>query len=293
MTFVASLWRHPWVRHLRLGFNLMLAPIFLWGVLLAGGSLVDGRVWAAFVSLHVFLYGGTNAFNSYYDEDEGPIGGMLHPPAVDPGLLPFSLAFQALGLPLALVAGLPFAAAWLALFAVFTAYSHPAIRLKAHPAAALSAIALGQGAIGFLAGWLAGTASPGSLAGPDAMLGALTTCLLLTGLYIVTQSYQVEEDRRRGDRTLPVLIGPRAALRLAAAILVVGGAAIAAFVAPRFGTGWAAPLFLGFVAGAAWLVRFAGGFDPEDVANNFHRVMGFAAASSGALTLFILWHLLV
>ena len=39
------------------------------------------------------------------------------------------------------------------LFAIFTAYSHPAVRLKARPAAALSAIALGQGALAFALGW--------------------------------------------------------------------------------------------------------------------------------------------
>ena len=292
MAAPAKLWRHPWVRHLRLGFNLLLAPIYLWGVLLAGGSLARAEVWVGFVALHVFLYGGTNAFNTYYDRDEGPIGGMLHPPAVDEGLLPFSLAFQAVGLPLALIAGLPFAAAWLALFAVFTAYSHPAVRLKARPAAALAAIALGQGGVGFLAGWLAAGSPPSSLARPDAILGAVTTCVLLTGLYIVTQSYQVDEDRRRGDLTLPVVLGPRAALRVAVAILAIGGAAIVAFVVARFGGGWGIVLAVGFAAGGGWLLRFAARFDPADVAGNFHRVMGFSAAASALLAAFILWHML-
>ena len=78
---------------------------------------------AGYLSVHLFLYGGTTAFNSYYDRDEGPVGGMLEPPGVSPGLLPFSLAVQALGLPLALLVGRGFTLAWLLLFLVFTAAS--------------------------------------------------------------------------------------------------------------------------------------------------------------------------
>lgn len=284
-------WGHPWVRHLRLGFNVLLAPIFLWGVLLAGGSVADPHVWVGFLSLHVFLYGGANAFNSYYDRDEGPIGGMLDPPPVDEGLLPFSLAVQAVGLPLAVWVGPPFLAAWLALAAVFAAYSHPAVRWKARPAAALAAIALGQGGLGFLAGWWSTGAGWSSALRAEAWWGAAITCVLLTGLYVVTQSYQVQEDRSRGDRTLPVLLGARRALRLAAGLLAVGGAAIALYAGPRFGWGWSALLLAGAGLGAAWLARFAQGFDEGAVAANFRRVMVFASTSSGALTGFLLWHL--
>ncbi len=73
------------IRHLRLPFNLLLSPIYLWGVLLAGGTLWDPSFWLGYVTLHLFLYGGGTAFNSFYDRDEGPIGGMAHPPPVDRG----------------------------------------------------------------------------------------------------------------------------------------------------------------------------------------------------------------
>ncbi|MEZ4680201.1 MAG: UbiA family prenyltransferase [Caldilineaceae bacterium] len=65
--------------HLRLHYQLLLAPIFLWGYLLAGGQ-PDGSFGLAFVAFHLFLYGGMTAFNSYYDRDEGPIGGLEEPP---------------------------------------------------------------------------------------------------------------------------------------------------------------------------------------------------------------------
>lgn len=286
-------WRHPWVRHLRLPFNLLLSPLYLWGVLLAGGGLRSLDVWLGYLALHVFLYGGTNAFNSYYDRDEGPIGGMLEPPPVDPGLLPFSLAWQAAGLPLAWLVNPPFALAWALLFLVLAAYSHPAVRFKRDPAAALLAVALGQGGIGFAAGWLAARPEPPSLLGAPALWGMLTTALILAGLYVVTQSYQTVEDRARGDRTLPVLWGPRTALRAAAAALALGGALMLAFVAARFGVPWAAALGAHLVPLGAWLWRWSGRFDEADAQGEFRRTMRFAALASGGLTLFLLARLAI
>ena len=121
-------------------------------MLLAGGR-VAGRTLLAFLLLHVLLYGGANAFNTYYDRDTGPIGGLERPPPVRRELLPWSLGLQATGFPLALLVSLRFAAIYLTLFLLFTAYSHPAVRIKRRPWWSLAAIGLGQGGLGFLAGW--------------------------------------------------------------------------------------------------------------------------------------------
>src|ERR1700682_3221023 len=116
--------------HLRLHFQLLLAPVFLWGWLLAGGGLSQS-VALGFVAFHFFLSARTTAFTSYYDRDVGPVGGLERPPSVVPALLPFSQAVQAVGALLAALVNLPF---WLA-YAVFVglsfAYSHPRFRWKA------------------------------------------------------------------------------------------------------------------------------------------------------------------
>lgn len=284
-------WHHPYFRHLRLNFNLLLTPIYLWGALLAGGEIWSGAFWLGYLALHVFLYGGTTAFNSYYDRDEGPIGGMLEPPAVDRGLLTFSLAWQGLGLLLALLVNLPFALAYFALFLIATAYSHPLTRFKASPAAALLAVALGQGAVGFAAGWLVFRPSGGTLLEIDALVGMLTTALVVTGLYIVTQSYQTSADRARGDLTLPVLWGARQALVAAAGVLAAGGGLLVLVMGARFGSGWAAALFAFFAVVGAWLVLWARTFDEARVKENFRTAMRLTAVSSLGLSLFLLYHL--
>ncbi len=293
-------WR-SYLLHLRLPFQLLLSPVYLWGVLLAGGSIASAEFWLGYFSLHLFLYGGTTAFNSYYDRDEGPIGGMLQPPKVDEGLLPFSLAVQAVGLIPAALVGWRFLLAWLALFLVFTAYSHPAVRLKASPAAALSAIGFGQGALGFALGWLAGragdlgraasdhatVAAPGGLFSPAALIGAASTALIVTGLYLVTQCYQEEEDRARGDRTIAVLVGARRSLQLALVPMALGGAVLVAWCWVNLGVGWAVGLAAFFALLGGTQLLWASGFDSRSVEQNFRTAMRFTTAASLGLSVFL------
>lgn len=286
-------WTHPWFRHLRLHFNALLTPIYLYGIVIGADAtglshpLSDPATWLGWLSLHLFLYGGTTAFNSYYDRDEGPVGGMLRPPAVDAGLLPFSLAVQAVGLALAAVVGTAFMVAWVALFLVFAAYSHPAIRLKASPVTALTAIALGQGAVGFVLGWTV-VAPPDALIAPFVLLRMAATAAIVTGLYVVTQSYQVREDGARGDRTLPVLLGPTRALRVAVAVATPGGLVLVADVARLAGTWPALLVAAAFASLAAWLLRWAAGFDPAATEENYRTAMRVTALASVALTALLL-----
>lgn len=283
--------RSDYFRHLRLGFNLLLAPVFLWGAFLAGGDIGLPGFWFGFVSLHLFLYGGTTAFNSYYDRDEGPVGGMLEPPAVEAGLLPFSLAVQALGLLPAALTGVPFLLGWLALFAIFTAYSHPAVRLKANPVAALTAIGLGQGALGFALGWLA-VSEPTGLVGNAGLLGMISTSAVVLGLYLVTQSYQAQEDAARGDRTLAVVLGARRSLLLALLPLGFGGSLVGWWVGLRLGWIWAGALACFFFALGLWLVLWSARFDEDHVRQNFRVAMRFTTTASLGLSFVLLLHLL-
>lgn len=189
--------------HLRLPFQLMLAPIFLLGVWITGAGFV--RWIVPFVLVHVGLYGGATAYNSYHDQDQGPIGFLKRPIAATRFVRDGGIAFQVIAVAglavLRPVAGL--VAATMALMGI--AYSHPRMRWKASTAGGLIAVALGQGAGAVLLGYLsAGGPLPAvtTLAGAAAGAGILTA-----GIYPLTQIYQIEEDRNRGDITLPVRIG--------------------------------------------------------------------------------------
>jgi hypothetical protein len=132
------------VRHLRLQFQFILAPIFLLGYDLTGAPLT----WSflpLFLLIHVGLYGGATAYNSYYDRDKGPIGGMKQPLAVDAAELYGGLLLQALALLGLLWWGLRMFLGGLAMGGLGILYSHPHWRWKARPVLSLLAVSLGQG----------------------------------------------------------------------------------------------------------------------------------------------------
>jgi 1,4-dihydroxy-2-naphthoate octaprenyltransferase len=243
-----------YIVHLRLPFMPTLAPIFLWGALLSGGAW-DGATTAAFVALHLFLYPAATAFNSAYDKDEGPVSGLERPPRVPPGLLGFAILLAAAGAGAALFAGPGFLCVY-ALIVVWTAaYSHPATRWKASPWKSAAAIALGQGALGFAAGWIA--AAPLDPRDEALFAGAAGAALTALGLYPATQVFQLEEDWERGDRTLALVMGPAAALRFGATCLALAGAVTVWLVERRFGRPDAVLIALGYAALILSLERLA------------------------------------
>ena len=284
------------VVHLRLPFQLLLAPVFLWGWLLAGEHLASGgpdavrRFGLAFVSFHVFLYGGVTAFNSYYDRDEGPVGGLERPPTVIPELLPFSLVVKTIGWALAALVNRPFFLIYGGFLALSMAYSHPRPRLKARPIPSLLVVGGGQGILAFLGGWAANRGEIASAVGPVGAIGALAATLLVLGLYPLTQVYQIGEDRLRGDRTIAVAWGPAASFRLALACQGFGGLAMLAVVS-RYGWGDAALVGAAILVQMSVVARWAARFDPHRVLGNYRRVMRLNAATSGGLALYLGYHL--
>ncbi|MCC5944667.1 MAG: UbiA prenyltransferase family protein [Bernardetiaceae bacterium] len=208
MSFISS----STIKHLRIPFSFFLMPVFC-----IAASQVSSFAWSDYavlwLVLHVFLYPASNGYNSYYDKDEGSIGGLEKPPPISPDLLYVSLFFDALAILIGvLYFNLTIGILLLIYGLVSKAYSHPAIRLKKYPFASLLVVAIFQGGFTYILCY-------GALSGYDAqdfgvanvflMYPALLSTLLLCGSYPMTQIYQHEEDARRGDRTLSLLLGKR------------------------------------------------------------------------------------
>jgi 4-hydroxybenzoate polyprenyltransferase len=257
--------------HLRLHFQVLLAPIFLWGYFLAGGH-PDRRFWLAFIAFHLFLYGGTTVYNSYYDRDEGPVGGLETPPPVTPEMLPSSLLVQAIGALLASLVSLPFLLIYLTIFILFTAYSHSASRLKRRPFVDLLTVALGQGVLAALAGWVTAQPDLHTLSGPD-WTALLAAALLTTGFYPIAQIYQIDEDRERGDITFAVWAGARGAFAFGLIMMSLAAAVLALIFNRLFGllqTLVLAVFCLGFLV---FIFYWACTYDPRQAIMNYRRVM--------------------
>jgi 4-hydroxybenzoate polyprenyltransferase len=234
------------VVHLRLPFQLALSSVFLWGVFVASGDFGPRTLlaWAAFT---IGLSGGATAFNSFYDRDRGPVGGLKHPPPVSGALLPFSIVVLTLGLAAAALAAVGIGAIYLVAALLFVLYSHPAVRTKRRPLLSLATVTLASGALTFLAGALSSERIPTGSSAPIA-LGALAASAVVAGFYPLTQLGQIEEDRERGDRTFAVAFGREAAFRWALPALAFAGAINVGLTAFVFGWAPAAGLALGLAS---------------------------------------------
>jgi 4-hydroxybenzoate polyprenyltransferase len=192
------------VTHLRLPYLLFLLP----GPYLIGGALSPRTAGAAFILqylvLHVLLFGGSTVYNSYWDKDEGPIGFLKHPPTMKPWMLSMSWSFQILGIlasALISVRLLPWC-----LFGVLASwvYSSPHIRWKGRPW--LSLLAVGAGSV--FASVMIGYVAYGGMGISSQVIqvGLASTCFVLS-FYPISQTFQIDEDRRRGDETFAVHYG--------------------------------------------------------------------------------------
>lgn len=262
---------------LRIRFIAVLAPLFLWGAFVHDAATFPGvRFWAAFVLYNLCLYGGVNALNTYYDRSTGPIGGLRKPPAVDPSLLRLAWGIQLVGLVVAAAMRLP--VAFLVIYVVFmalsVAYSHPAIRLKGSPLGSAAVVAVGQGALTFVAGFVAAGGDAAAVRGGTAALGALAAAALTLGMYPLTQLYQLDDDAKAGDRTLSRALGVRGSFAFSLLLLAIAGGAIIAVVHRLHGAVDAAlvgAFWLGHLVHIGWWGRT---FDGRGWERNYARVMG-------------------
>jgi 1,4-dihydroxy-2-naphthoate octaprenyltransferase len=241
---------------LRFPYGLFLSPVALFA-LVAVVPLDPLRSLLVLVAVHLFLYPASNGFNSFFDHDRGPIGGLARPPRPTIGLLRASLLLDLGALVIGFVVS-PWLAGGLLFYGLASkAYSWDRIRLKARPIASLLLIVLGQGAFTYLlvawwagsvpvlpAGvglhsgdslWLKGRAVAdflgpvGVLFGNKLLFGAVVTTLFLAGIYPLSQVYQHEEDARRGDLTYSRLVGLRGTFVSSALFLGLAAAGFAAF----------------------------------------------------------------
>ena len=215
---------------------IMAAHTALGYVLAVGlsGAAAGERVGPALLGLFLWvvcLNGGTLAINSAFDRDEGDVAYLRRPPVPPRHLAGFSLALMAAGQGLALLLGPSYALAYAVCLAMSLAYSVPPVRLKAVAGADWIINMWGFGTLTPYAGW----AATGLPLEPARGVVLLAFCPLFAALYPLTQLYQLEEDTRRGDRTLACVLGVRRSLTAA---VVSAALAFALFALAGVRAGW-------------------------------------------------------
>jgi lycopene elongase/hydratase (dihydrobisanhydrobacterioruberin-forming) len=178
------------------------------------GAGAGERLGAAFLGIALWvvcLNGGTLALNSAYDRDEGDIAYLRQPPAAPAHLAGFGLGLMLVGAGSAFLLPPGYTLAYLACLILSVLYSVPPLRLKAVPGLDWLINMVGFGTLTPYAGW----AATGLPLGAAGRLVLLAFCPLFAALYPLTQIYQIEEDTRRGDRTLARVVGVGGSLVLA------------------------------------------------------------------------------
>jgi 4-hydroxybenzoate polyprenyltransferase len=229
--------RFDYVLHLRPAEWPILAVHFLTGSALAIGlgNVISGRggwpLAAGALAFVVGLNGGTLALNSAFDRDEGDVAYLRRPPPPPRGLALFGLGLMLAGLGVATRLPRPYLVAYALCAVLSVLYSVPPIRLKAVGGVDWVVNMVGFGLLTPFAGW-AVTGSRVTLSGRVLLL---SFAALFGSLYPLTQLYQLEEDRRRGDRTLACLLGLDTSLALA---LLMAAIAFGGFVLAGTMSGW-------------------------------------------------------
>jgi 4-hydroxybenzoate polyprenyltransferase len=209
--------------HLRLFFSVFLLPVFLFAL-----SQVPEINWKdtilTFVVWHLLVYPASNGYNSYFDKDEGSIALIEKPPPVDKSLYYFPLLLDIIALLIAIYVG------WILFFAVLIyglfskMYSHPSVRLKKYPVVSFMIVFIFQGAFVY---W----STYASISGIDTLFGwnlnftiaGLICSCLIGATYPLTQVYQHEEDLKRGDKTLSLILGIRGSFYFSACLFLLSG----------------------------------------------------------------------
>ncbi|MFP4089662.1 MAG: UbiA family prenyltransferase [Cyclobacteriaceae bacterium] len=204
--------------HLRIPFSFFLLPVYLFALSLQRPEDPFYALLTFFI-IHFLLYPASNAYNSYFDKDEGSIGGLEKPPAVSAELYWTALLFDLMAILLGLLISWQFALMLLIYGLVSKAYSHPAIRLKKYPYGSWLIAGFFQGFFTVLMSYI-GIHKVGwpTLGQPAVLLTAVLSSLMLWGSYPMTQIYQHEEDSRRGDITLSYKLGVRGTFYFTAAV---------------------------------------------------------------------------
>ena len=180
------------------------------------------KAFLVFIIWHLFIYPASNGYNSYFDKDEGSIALLEKPPATDKSLYVFSLFLDLAGILLALLVSLEFTLAVFIYGLLSKLYSHPSVRLKKYPFISFLVVFIFQGAFVY---WASYSAIAGEklydVWSTGFFIAGISCSCLIGASYPLTQVYQHEEDSKRGDRTLSIVLGINGTFAFAASLFLL------------------------------------------------------------------------
>lgn len=208
---------------MRIPFSIFLMPIFWFAILANEAPFTQWHlVVLIFFILHILVYPASNGYNSYFDKDEGAIGGLEKPPTVNKELFYVVLIFDLLAIGLSFILGIKFAIGIIAYTLMSKAYSWDKIRLKRYPITSTLVVTIFQG---FAVYWMVNLGLNQQFEfTTSTLLFAVVSTLFLMGSYPITQIYQHEEDAERGDKTISIMLGVNGTFIFSGALFAIATA---------------------------------------------------------------------
>ena len=140
-----------------------------------------------------------------------------------------------------------------------------------------------------LSGWLSGSTSSDNFILLKLFLGIVSAAFLTLSFYPITQNYQVDQDRERGDKTLAVTVGVRQSFRFSLICMGISAFIICYILQKYFH--WSMAIFFSsyFIIISFWFFRWRNTFYSSDIYNNYDRMMRTNYLNSSLFVLFIIF----
>jgi len=155
---------------------------------------------------HLLVFPASNGYNSFNDEDDGPIGGLANPPKPTRTLLLVANFMDGLAVLLSFFVNLYFVFFVLLYVIASRLYSNKSVRLKKYPVLGFLIVFVFQGAWIFCANIFA-VSKTDLLYDTPVILSAIACSFLIGTIYPITQIYQHQADERDGVKTLSMALG--------------------------------------------------------------------------------------
>ncbi len=193
------------IKLLRFPFSIFLLPVSLFSFFYIQPKF-DSNLFLVLFIWHILVFPASNEYNSYNDQDEGPIGGLAAPPKPTKTLLILCNVMDGMAIALSFMINYYFAF-FVTIYIFFSRlYSSRVVRLKKFPVIGFLVVFIFQGAWIFYANIFA-FSSFELLFNPAVIFSAIASSFFIGTIYPLTQIYQHDSDRKDGVNTLSMLLG--------------------------------------------------------------------------------------
>lgn len=193
------------IKLLRFHFSIFLLPVSLFSFFYIHPG-IKYQLFLVIAIWHLMVFPSSNGYNSYHDQDDGPIGGLASPPKPTKLLIQLCNIMDGVAILLSFLVNMYFVF-FVAFYIVASRlYSNRGIRLKKYPVIGFLVVFVFQGVWIFCANIL-GLSSVKLLANPSVVFSAIASSFFIATVYPLTQVYQHESDAKDGVKTLSMFLG--------------------------------------------------------------------------------------